>query len=719
MNRNLAVNELIEWQSESDHFTERIVWIDEGYVLAYVIDIFSENGFPYKRTIPQIAEAIESGLATVLEKDPWGKMVLEEDIPENAKAIRDKAWKVIETLAIQENEPQIYKREVRGPLVQEIAKEFGTTDKTVYRYLRRYWQRGKNMNALLPDYDKSGGKGKDKAAGEKKRGRPRKHSLMLGNGVNVDEDTKRIFRVAIKRYYYTRKGIPLTDVYKLMIKDYFAEKECAEHGYVFNLDKNIPTFAQFKYWFSKECDIKEKTIARKGLKAYELEHRPILGSSDTDITGPGAMFQIDATVADVFLVSRFNRNWIIGRPVVYVIIDVFSRMITGLYVGLEGPSWLGAMMALANAATDKVKFCAEYGIEIAKEDWPCHHIPEAITADRGEMLSKNVEPMIKALKVRIQYASPFRADWKGIVEQHFRILHKRVKPFVPGYVDKDFRQRGARDYRLDAKLDIYQFTKIIINCVLFHNNEHYLSSYVRQLGMIEDDVARVPIDLWKWGIVNRSGRLRRESEDIVKLNLMPRYKTTITGQGIKFKNMFYSCESAEKQSWFVKARKKNWSITVSYDPRNLNYLYIPDEDGHGFEKCFLLPKSEERYTDKSLDEIQYLLDYEKLEEESSSDRVMLGELSLFDNIQTIVTEGETMTAATKSEQSNNAKLKGIGNNRKWEQEELRKLQAYELDPKDTTDIQTEAEVKIENQDSNPLLELLTKKQEERDYESRQ
>uniref|UniRef100_UPI001EF29BAA hypothetical protein n=1 Tax=Acidithiobacillus ferrooxidans TaxID=920 RepID=UPI001EF29BAA len=57
--------------------------------------------------------------------------------------------------------------------------------------------------------------------------------------------------------------------------------------------------------------------------------------------------------------------------VVYVVIDALSRMITGLYVGLEGPSWLGAMMALANAASDKKAFCRKYGISISDEDWPC------------------------------------------------------------------------------------------------------------------------------------------------------------------------------------------------------------------------------------------------------------------------------------------------------------------------------------------------------------
>ncbi|HAD78636.1 MAG TPA: transposase, partial [Flavobacteriaceae bacterium] len=82
--------------------------------------------------------------------------------------------------------------------------------------------------------------------------------------------------------------------------------------------------------------------------------RPILSNSTQETDGPGTRFQVDATIADIYLVSSFNRSLIIGRPVIYGIIDVYSRLFTGVYVGLEGPSWTGAMMALDNMITDKV-----------------------------------------------------------------------------------------------------------------------------------------------------------------------------------------------------------------------------------------------------------------------------------------------------------------------------------------------------------------------------
>lgn len=82
--------------------------------------------------------------------------------------------------------------------------------------------------------------------------------------------------------------------------------------------------------------------------------------------------------------------------------------------------------------------------------------------------------------MKVENTPPYRADWKGIVEQHFRILNARgIKPFLPGVVDTEVKVRGERDYRLDATLTLEEFTSVIIRCVLYHNNHHYLKTITR------------------------------------------------------------------------------------------------------------------------------------------------------------------------------------------------------------------------------------------------
>ena len=697
MSNYLFVNDLIEWVDESGNsFVERILWIDEGYVIVFTIDINVKTGFPVSKRVSDIQEAINEGRALKLKTDPWARIVRDEDLSHKEKEIRDKYWDIISSIVIQE--PSIYYRDKRGLLIKQVIEQYNNNrsegkliERTVYKLIRRYWQRGKNRNSLLPDYANSGGKGKRRASGEKKRGRPRKysHDPEIGIGINITEEDKKIFRLAITKFYHNSKENFLTTAYELMIKNYYSEETIYDENGVkkqilIPLDKR-PTLTQFKYWYEVEQgNIRKKIISRRGAKKYALEHRAITGNSTMETIGPGSRYQIDATIADVYLVSAYNRNWIVGRPVIYVVIDVFSRMITGVYVGFEGPSWIGAMMALANAASDKVAFCQEYGIEIAEDEWACHHIPDAILGDRGELAGMKVETLIPNLGIRIENAAPYRADWKGLVERYFGIIHGHIKPFVPGYIDKDFRERGARDYRLDSKLDLDQFTEIIIKIILYHNNKHYLDKYERDEAMIADDVSPIPRELWKWGIANRSGRLRNIPEDIVKLNLMPTGNATITERGIKFKGMYYTCEKAKSEFWFEKARSNSLSrlekkLEVSYDIRNLDYIYICSPDGRSFEKCFLL-ESEERYFHKHLHEVEYLLAYEKLQIQKNKGVEQQEKVDLIAEIEAVVSRAKKMTGETKNDRlSNRKKVAGIRENRSVEKTKRRENEGFELE----------------------------------------
>ena len=739
MNSEIFVNDLIQWNSdnEKNSLIERIVWIDEDYTIAFLFNINATKGFPRSYSVEDIKEAIRYQEVSKLEIDPWIRSIKEESLSEKEKLLRDNAWEIISLLVTQE--PDIYYRDIRGKLVQQVINEYNQGRQenkliplTVYKYLRRFWQRGKNKNALLPDYDKSGGKGKRRQAGDKKRGRPRKYKNHpeIGEGINITEQDRQIFRIAINKFYRTKTKNSLVTAYKLMIKDYYAEEYQFDENKVKTSilipPEKRPTFTQFRYWYETENSNLEKTITtRKGTKRYSLENRAILGTSKQETIGPGSRYQIDATVADIYLVSKYQRNWIIGRPVVYVVIDVFSRMIVGVYVGLEGPSWLGAMMALANAATNKVSFCQEFNIKITEEEWPCHHIPECILGDRGELVGMTVETMIPNLFIRVENAASYRADWKGLVERHFRVIHERVKPFLPGFIDTDFRQRGAKDYRLDSRLDIDQFTEIIIEIILYHNS-HEVKSYNRDEQMIADDVASIPIELWKWGIKNRSGRLRTINEDIIRLNLMPTEKARITERGIRFKSMYYSCEKAINEMWFEKARskllsKEEKSLKIAYDPRQIDFIYIPSPDGRDFEKCCLIDP-DERYAHKTIYDVEYLLAYETLQRKKREGKQLQNEVDLMAKIESVASRAEQETEKYQDKgESNLQKTSGIREHRATEKAQRREVEAFELkDNSKALPSPEKKKIKEEVKPSNSTqstqpnhLDLLARKRRER------
>ncbi|MGL4731549.1 MAG: transposase [Clostridium sp.] len=677
----LLVNTLIRWKVADDKKQiERILWISEIDDAAYVINIF-DNNYPFFRRLSDIKESINSELAIIEDDDPLKRILREEDIIEKHKELRNKAWESIEEIVYQE--PLIYISNERSRIISEVCKRHQFKSITVKKYLKKYWKRGKTINALLPDFYLCGGKGKEKSISDKKIGRPRKNIEVIGEGVNVDEEIKKIFKIAINKFYYTGARNSLTMTYELMMKEFFAEDYKIQNGIkipVIKPSSEVPTITQFRYWFEKERNFKKEISSRISAKKYEQKHRPVIGNSTIQALAPNYKYEVDATVADVYLVSRYNRNWIIGRPILYTVVDVFSRLIVGISVTLEGPSWIGAMTALANCASNKVRFCKEYGIDIEESQWPVHYLPEYIVADRGELEGYNIENLINSLHVKIQNLPPYRADWKPFVERYFNLINQRVKPFMPGVVNQNVRERGDRDYKLDAKLDIYEFTQIIIKSVLYYNNYHYLKNYNREEMMIEDDVECVPIKLWNWGIENRAGKLRSVSEEIVKLNLMPMDAATVTGKGIKFKNLYYGSKISLKERWFEKARNKgSFKVDICYDPRNMNYIYIKSDDGTDFEKCVLLEHMG-RYKNKTLAEIQYLLEYEKLQLQKVSDKEMQSKVDLISEIENIVKGAEKASkASTVINESNSKKIKGIRKNRGFEKTINRENEAFELD----------------------------------------
>ena len=686
MSKALTVNNIIQYLNNSSGKPEivRIVYLNGSDDAAFVMDLCANKGFPEFCRPSSIMNDLELGEAEIMTDDPWATSVKDTDLSDTDKELRDRAWNIISDLADPSKEPAIFYKKQRNKFFADVMKEYEILPRSLHKYMRRFWQRGKVKNALLPDYKNSGAAGKERSAGQVKRGRKKKqqHDPEIGPGVNVDEDMKKIFRLAISKFYRDSNEITLQDAFNLMLAEYFFEDFYYDENKVKKTilmpPEKKPTYAQFHYWYNKEKDIEKDVTARKGKHKYALTSRPLLNNSTSQVFGPGYRFEIDATVADVYLVSSHNPTWIIGRPIIYVIIDVFSRLIAGLYVGLEGPSWIGAMMALANCVTDKVKFCSEYGIAISEKDWACQSLPFTLLGDGGEIAGVDIETLATNLRVRVETAAVERADLKGIVERNFRTIHEKVKPFLPGQVPKDAYKRKGLKYMLDAKLDIHRFTKIIIDGVLRHNRQ-YLKYYSRDEMMIAADVPPIPNQLWHWGITNRTGYLNAFSEETVKLNLLPEDFGRINRSGLTFKKMRYSCDRALREGWFIKGgNRDSEQVRVTYDPRKANYIYLKTRDGRDFDKCFLLP-TEEKYMNKTVEEIEYLHNFESWQKQRNlpQEQQEFADHAAF--VRSVVAEGEQEAKKFFDPTvSDTSRVAQIPKNRRFEKEKRREEEAFDL-----------------------------------------
>ncbi len=257
-------------------------------------------------------------------------------------------------------------------------------------------------------------------------------------------------------------------------------------------------------------------------------------------------------------------------------------MIAGICVRLEGEGWLGVRLALENATSDKVAFCAQYGIDIDEEHWLSGHLPDEVTGDRGPLESSMADEIPGSLEIDLSNTPPRRPDWKGIVEQAFNQMNIRLIHGLPGAVDAK-RRPGDPDYRLKSAYNIRDLTEVLISATLFYNNKHYLARYPMRADMVRDGVKPYPAEIYRWGIENRMGRPRWKDPDEIRVSLLPRDTATITGDGLLYgcDDQLYTCDDPEILKMFhrVKVRGKREPAPIVYEPRCADIVYLRPENG--------------------------------------------------------------------------------------------------------------------------------------------
>lgn len=715
----ISINSVFKYVDVENGKRVRIININDMYI--YLVNIDAVTSMPRKEFLKTIEEEIE-GEKLIAVKDPYLRIIDEKGLSELQISKRNEEWEFIQKYW-EAGKSELLEKKYRENKLIEIADDLKLSLTKVKKIFSRYWQRGMNKNALLPDYINSGGKGKEKKLSDLKIGRPAKadYSGDSVEGINITDEVKRHFEFAINKYYRNSKKISLKETYTLMLRDFYSDVYIEDNEIKHMVWENdrIPKYNQFYYWFKKHEDVKKDIVLRDSDKEFDLKHRALLSNSTIETDGPGTRFQIDATPADVYLVSSLNKKRIIGKPVVYAVIDVYSRLITGIYVGLEGPSWLGAMMALDNMLADKVEFCRQYGIEITEDQWPSKHLPDIIIADRGEFEGYSPENLINNLGIKIENTSPYRGDLKGIVERSFRTLNTKIKHKTPGAILKEFRKRGDKDYRLNATLTLEEFTRLYINIVLNHNFNP-IEKYPIEKEMLEDEILPIPVQLWKWGIENKKGRLRTVDRDVLRLNLLPRGKASVSRAGIKFKGLSYSSDKAISQQWFIKPVVR--SIEIVYDPRNVNKIYIPHDNGLGYEECYLLDGCSQ-YKNCLLEEV--IFNQELLAElkEKHMREQNQNNINLEKEIEKIVKEAEKeKSEEIDIDENKSKKLKEIRKNRVVEKEMNREIEAFKIGEDKSKNeaakvidlpVKNEKLEEIKTSANNNIMELLKKKRDER------
>lgn len=353
-------------------------------------------------------------------------------------------------------------------------------------------------------------------------------------------------------------------------------------------------------------------------------------------------------------------------------------MVAGFYVGFESPSYVAAIQALATAMTDKVEWCQQFGFEdVTYEDWPVVGLPNVILADRGELLGHQIESLVSNFGMRIENAPPFRGDAKGIVERCFGTIQADFKPFAPGVVEKTLiKKRGGKDYRLDAKLSVSEFKKIILSSVLCHNRFHLLSKYDRDVDM-PANLEMTPLSLWNWGIQNRTGRLRAASEDALRISLLPRVKATVSELGVSVFGVYYTSPEIMKKGWLHRFKdiRRPVGLYAAYDPASADHIYLfPYKGKSEYWTCTLTDRARE-FRGSSFWDVWQVKDAQKRTQAKNKLKAEEQKRLHEEFVAKTIKEAERKAPDT-SYMSNAERIRGIQGNKAQEKEAERSVPFY-------------------------------------------
>jgi hypothetical protein len=570
-----------------------LVYVDIPTNRAFAINLDTTAKFPLKLEYNQLLEQINTDQIIVFENNWPRELFLDEENLSPARC--KKASKRFEIIRPLVNDLESVLMNGYGEkLFQQVIDESGCSRQSVYDYFYAYLRMGQRANGLAFPVGKNANRVAKQRVIRVKQG---KANMIIAKGKVIDDIDIKHFLIA-KKWYVKRNGPSILKTYEDMLrKHYVAERiknsqleieQTGERFCVTLLPANQrPTYDQFHYWLNKQFqgNIPFRDKTRQNDIENKKNNAGRRGDAYMHVIAPGQVFEVDETPFPEELVSVFDptRSTKIGKATLYLIIDVFSKLIVGLYITTENPSYNTVKQAIFNAATEKQRLFDELGLNLNAEYWPQMGVAQTYFVDKAEFYNKLSEGPITDLPITVKFSRSGRGDDKPNVEQLFHVFQSHFEGVSPAHQTKSQQDIASQIARKKAALTISELYAIAIVYIFYHNNHRVLKKYPMERDMVRDNVAPIPAQLWAWGLANRPGYLLNLPADELHMKLLEKGTVTVHRHGLLLqdKSLWYNCEWT--LSTGLQERKllsqKNPVLSCRYSRSTVDVIFICTEDG--------------------------------------------------------------------------------------------------------------------------------------------
>lgn len=516
-----------------------------------------------------------------------------ESLTPSALSTYQKAQRVMAGfLDIQRLQEHILLHRSIGQLVADTATASSVSPSYVYIYWSRLMRFGVHESSLLPLLFKCGGPGVSRPTAvqtlagslRKKPGRKTERERIAksygrsieGEQPGMSVDWLARVRLADGAIKAPKPSWPKR--YEQIIRTGFAKSVTFDGDRVeLNMPPlgTYPNLGQVKYALQKDLSRLYRLVERTTKQHLVSQLRGLAGRAWQGVAGPGHTYAIDSTVGDIYLRSSINRSWLIGRPIVYVIVDVWSTAVVGFYVCLTGPSWSTAKLALFNSVAPEGMVQSIYQIDNLSTVRPTSTLPHLLLCDRGEYLSRGHEETSKRLSYNASFTSPYRGDLKGVVEVLHRIEKDEQFLFVPGAID--YRREELELRKVDPSTAIFtlpDFVTFLSHVFLEYNFRNSRSERL-DADMIAAGILPSAAGLWRFGHDVGIGYRRHTDSDHLMRELLSKSTARVGRNGVRFASCFYTSNELPLDEWTTIARNLGgWDATVYHHPGSMRSIWL-------------------------------------------------------------------------------------------------------------------------------------------------
>jgi putative transposase len=269
--------------------------------------------------------------------------------------------------------------------------------------------------------------------------------------------------------------------------------------------------------------------------------------------------EVDHCLIDLIVVHPDSRKPI-GRPWLTALLDRATRVVLGMHLSFEAPSYACLQRALAHAIWPKNL----HGVEGLKDDWPCHGVPEFLICDNGkEFRSRSLRASEGLLRFKVVNL-PFKSPWlKGSLERLFGTIGVQVFSWQQGATLS--RTPEFYDPVRRAERTLAEVRELLLRWVV---NDYHRERHPR--------LRCSPIERWRQLTELFPVRPVPDFDHIVRLTgaIVDRQ---ISNVGVPHEGLLYSDKAVLER---LLARRggiqKNWLIRV--DPYDLGEAWILDDE---------------------------------------------------------------------------------------------------------------------------------------------